>query len=60
MFKANFFSFLSASQVDSIVDVGVSYYSQSQKLQGTENANVLVTADDATQKPVTRPVLFFF
>ncbi|XP_052779446.1 recQ-mediated genome instability protein 1-like [Mya arenaria] len=40
-----------ALQIDSVVDVGVSFYSQSQKLQGTENPNIHVTADEPTQKP---------
>lgn len=38
-------------QIDSIVDVGVSFYSQQQKLTGSENANVHVNADEPTQKP---------
>ena len=41
-------------QVNSIVDVGSSYYSQLQKLHGTENANVHVTAaTQQTQAPVS-------
>ncbi|XP_053377406.1 recQ-mediated genome instability protein 1-like [Mercenaria mercenaria] len=40
-----------ALQIDSIVDVGVSFYSQQQKLKGTENANVHVNAEEPTQKP---------
>lgn len=40
-----------ALQIDSIVDVGVSFYSQQQKLKGTENANVHINADEPTQKP---------
>ncbi|WAR27187.1 RMI1-like protein, partial [Mya arenaria] len=39
------------ADIDSVVDVGVSFYSQSQKLQGTENPNIHVTADEPTQKP---------
>lgn len=40
-----------ALQIDSIVDVGVSFYSQQQKLKGTENANVHVNAEEPTQRP---------
>lgn len=40
-------------QINSIVDVGVSFYSQSQKIQGQENANVHVSADEPSQKPVS-------
>ncbi|KAL4226488.1 recQ-mediated genome instability protein 1 [Mactra antiquata] len=40
-----------ALQIDSILDVGLSYYSQQQKIKGKENANVLVNADDPNQKP---------
>lgn len=39
-------------QIDSILDVGMSFYSQSQKVQGQENDNVHVSADEPTQKPV--------
>ncbi|KAK2193148.1 hypothetical protein NP493_14g01012 [Ridgeia piscesae] len=37
------------TDMNSIVDVSTSYYSQLQKLQGTENENVQVTATQLTQ-----------
>ncbi|XP_033738041.1 recQ-mediated genome instability protein 1-like [Pecten maximus] len=40
-----------ALQIDSMVDVGKSFYSQLQKLQGTENANAEVSAEASDQKP---------
>jgi hypothetical protein len=45
-------------QIDSIVDVGVSFYSQQQKLKGTENANVHVNAEEPTQRPVSSKMLY--
>ncbi|KAL3882558.1 hypothetical protein ACJMK2_028893 [Sinanodonta woodiana] len=40
-----------ALQIDSIVDVSKSFYSQLQDVKGTFNTNSLVSADDPTQKP---------
>ncbi|XP_069123332.1 recQ-mediated genome instability protein 1-like [Argopecten irradians] len=40
-----------ALQIDSMVDVGKSFYSQLQKIQGTENANAAVSAEASDQKP---------
>ncbi|XP_060085576.1 recQ-mediated genome instability protein 1-like isoform X2 [Ylistrum balloti] len=40
-----------ALQIDSMVDVGKSFYSQLQKVKGTENANAEVSAETSDQKP---------
>ncbi|KAK3611045.1 hypothetical protein CHS0354_017471 [Potamilus streckersoni] len=40
-----------ALQIDSVVDVSKSFYSQLQDLKGTFNTNSLVSADEPTQKP---------
>lgn len=40
-----------ALQIDSLVDVGQPYYTQLQKVKGTENPNALVSAEQPTQRP---------
>ncbi|ESO89351.1 hypothetical protein LOTGIDRAFT_210388 [Lottia gigantea] len=49
-------------QIESIVDVGTSCYSQLQKVQGTENANVGLSADTTLQpawEPKPSKMLYF-
>ncbi|XP_046560013.1 recQ-mediated genome instability protein 1-like [Haliotis rubra] len=43
-----------ALQIDSAVNVGSSFYSQGQKIKGTENPNAQVSADD-TRQPAWEP-----
>jgi len=40
-------------QIDSMVDISSSYYSQLQLIEGTTNANVKISAETSDQKPVS-------
>ncbi|KAL5010111.1 hypothetical protein ScPMuIL_012416 [Solemya velum] len=44
-----------ALQIDSIVDVSQSYYSQQQKLKGTDNSNINVTAETSIKSWEPKP-----